>query len=82
MGVKTVIDSAKILYWQALSSTGTGNSVSRYQKMLQMQHQDYVLAPYLSATNTLGALDLSADPDVVAMVFMWIRVTLNLLDRK
>ena len=55
--------------------------MSRYQKMLQMQHQDYVLAPYLSATNTLGALDLSADPDVVAMVFMWIRVTLNLLDR-
>ena len=28
---------------------GTGNSVSRYWQMLQLQHEDYVLAPYLSA---------------------------------
>ena len=46
-GVSTVIDNAKTLYRQALLSTGTGNSVSRYRQMLQ--HQDYVLAPYLSA---------------------------------
>ena len=44
-----MIDSAKTLYRQTLSSTGTGNSVSRYWQMLQLQHQDYVLAPYLSA---------------------------------
>ena len=33
-------------------STGfirTGNSVSRYWQMLQLQHQEYILAPYLSA---------------------------------
>ena len=49
IGVSTVIDSAKNLYRLTLLSTGTGNSVSRYWQMLQLQHQDYVLALYLSA---------------------------------
>ena len=36
----------------ALSGTGTGNcccySVSRYRRMLQLQHQEHLLTPYLS----------------------------------
>ena len=70
IGVSTVIDNAKTLYRQALSGGDTGNSVSRYRQMLQLQHQDHVLAPYLSALETLGAVDLSADSDVFVMVFM------------
>ena len=46
------------------------NSVHRYRQMLQLQQHDYVLAPYLSAINVLVAAGLSADLDVVAMVFM------------
>ena len=72
IGVSTVIDNAKTLYRQALLSTGTGNSVSKYQQMLQLQHQDSVLAPYLSATKILGAINLSAhsDVDTMPVVFM------------
>ena len=59
IGAGTVIDNAKALYRQALLGPGIllGNSVSRYQEMLQLQHQEYVLAPYLSALKTLGAID-------------------------
>ena len=42
-----LIDNVNTLYRQALS--GTGTSVSRYWQVLQLQHQEYVLAPYLSA---------------------------------
>ena len=45
--VSTVIDSAKTLYRQAFHQGG--HIVGRYRQMLQLQHQDYVLAPYLSA---------------------------------
>ena len=45
--VSTVIDNAKTLYRQDFNQAG--HSVGRYQQMLQSQHQDYVLAPYLSA---------------------------------
>ena len=73
-GVSTVIDNAKTLYRQTLLGTSTSTSVDRYLQMhmLRLQHQDYVLAmaPYISALKTLEAADLSADQDVVAMVFM------------
>ena len=46
--------------------------------MLQLQHQDYVLAPYLSAPKILEAVDLSADSDVVVVVSMQIQVNPNL----
>ena len=39
-------------------------------KIVSLQDQDYVLAPYLSGLKDLEAVDLSADSDVVAMVFM------------
>ena len=45
--VSTVIDNAKTLYRQDFNQAG--HSVGRYRQMLQSQHQDYVLAPYLSA---------------------------------
>ena len=45
-----VINNGKPLYRQALLSTGTGTSVSKYWRMLQLQHQGHVLAPRLSAT--------------------------------
>ena len=45
--VSTVIDNAKTLYRQAFHQAG--HSVDRYQQMLQLQQQDYVQAPYLSA---------------------------------
>ena len=45
--VSTVIDDAKALYRQAFDQVD--HSVRRYQQMLQIQHQEYVLAPYLSA---------------------------------
>lgn len=45
--VSTVIDNAKALYRQAFHQVD--HSVGRYQQMLRLQHQDYVLAPYLSA---------------------------------
>ena len=66
--VSTAVDNAKTLYRQTFHQAG--HSVGRYQQMLQLQHQDYVQAPYLSALKTLDAVDLSADSDVVAMVFM------------
>ena len=66
--VSTVVDNAKTLYRQTFHQAG--HSVDRYQQMLQLQYQDYVQAPYLSALKTLDAVDLSADSDVVAMVFM------------
>ena len=44
-----------------------------YWQMLQLQHQDYVytLAPYLklSVLKHLEVVDLSADPDVVPVVY-------------
>ena len=43
----TVIDNAETLYRQAFHQAG--HHVGRYWQMLQSQHQDYVLAPYLSA---------------------------------
>ena len=46
------------------------HNVGRYRQMRQLQHQDYVLAPYLSALKTSEAIDSSADSDVVAMVSM------------
>ena len=66
--VSTVVDNAKTLYRQTFHQAG--HSVDRYQQMLQLQHQVYVQAPYLSGLKTLDAVDLSADSDVVAMVFM------------
>ena len=45
--VSTVIDNAKTLYQQTFHQAGHG--IGRYRQMLQLQHQDYVLAPYLSA---------------------------------
>ena len=45
--VSTVIDNAKNLYQQAFHLAD--HNVDRYWQMLQLQHQDYVLAPYLSA---------------------------------
>ena len=45
--VSTVIDNAKNLYRRALHLAD--HNVGRYCQMLQLQHQDYVLAPYLSA---------------------------------
>ena len=53
--VSTVIDDAKALYLQAFDQVD--HSVGRYQQMLQIQHQDYVLAPYLSALKTSKAVD-------------------------
>ena len=41
-----VIDNAKALYRQAFHQAD--HSVGRYRQMLQVQHQDYELAPYLS----------------------------------
>ena len=52
IGVSTVIDNAKALYRQVLLGPGISNSVSRYREMLQLQHQEYVLAPYLSTLKT------------------------------
>ena len=46
--VSTTIDNAKALYRQALHQSSL-NSVDRYCQMVQLQHQDYILAPYLSA---------------------------------
>ena len=46
MCVSTVIDDAKALYRQAFHQAD--HSVGRYRQMLQVQHQDYELAPYLS----------------------------------
>ena len=45
--VSTVVDNAKTLYRQTFHQAG--HSVDRYQQMLQLQYQDYVQAPYLSA---------------------------------
>ena len=45
--VSTVIDNAKTLYRQAFHQAG--HHVGRYWQMLQLQHQGYALAPYLSA---------------------------------
>ena len=45
--VSTVIDNAKDLYRQA--SHLADHKVGRYCQMLQLQHQDYVLAPNHSA---------------------------------
>ena len=45
--VSTVIDNAKTQYRQGLYQVSL-NSVDRYRQMVQLQHQDYVLAPYLS----------------------------------
>ena len=42
-----VIDNAKTLYRQAFHQGG--HNVGRYGQMLQLQHQDFVLAPYLLA---------------------------------
>ena len=63
-----VIDNAKTLYQQTFHQAG--HNVGRYRQMLQLQHQEYVLAPYLSALKTSEAVDSSADSDVVAMVSM------------
>ena len=63
--VSMVIDNAKNLYRQAFHLAD--HNVGRYWQTLQLQHQDYVLAPYLSALKTL---DLSADSDVVATASM------------
>ena len=51
MCVSTVIDNAKTLYRQDFNQAD--HSVGRYQQMLQSQHHDYVLAPYLSALKIL-----------------------------
>ena len=64
----TVIDNAKNLYQQAFRLAD--HKVGRYWQMLQLQHQDYVLAPYLSALQTLETVDMSANSDVLALVFM------------
>ena len=48
ISVSTVIDNSKAFYQQELHQVNL-NSVGRYRQMLQLQHQDYVLAPYLSA---------------------------------
>ena len=45
--VSTVIENAKTLYRQAFHLAD--HNVGRYRQMLQLQHQDYVLAPCLSA---------------------------------
>ena len=45
--VCTVIDNAKTLYRQTFHQAG--HSVGRYRQMLQLQHQGYVLTPYLFA---------------------------------
>ena len=49
--ISTVIDklslNAKTLYQQTFHQAG--HIVGRYWQMLQLQHQEYVLAPYLSA---------------------------------
>lgn len=42
--VSTVIDHAKALYGQALHQVSL-NSVDRCWQMVQLQHQDYALAP-------------------------------------
>ena len=42
-----VIDNAKTLYRQAFHLAD--HNLGRFQQILQLQHQDYVLAPYLSA---------------------------------
>ena len=47
--VSTVIDNAKALYRQAFHQAD--HSVCRYRQMLQVQHQDYELAPYLYYTS-------------------------------
>ena len=44
--VSTVINNAKAVYRQAFHQAD--HSVGRYRQMLQVQHQDYELAPYLS----------------------------------
>ena len=45
--ISTVIDNAKTLYQQAFHLAD--HDVGRCWQMLQLQHQDYMLAPYLSA---------------------------------
>ena len=45
--ISMVIDNAKTLYQQTFHQAG--HNVGRYRQMLQLQHQEYVLAPYLSA---------------------------------
>ena len=45
--ISTVIDNAKTLYQQTFHQAG--HNVGRYWHVLQLQHQEYVLAPYLSA---------------------------------
>ena len=47
INVSAFIDSAKAFYVQELHQVDL-NSVDRYRQMLQLQQQDYVLAPYLS----------------------------------
>ena len=47
ISVSTVIDNFKAFYQQELHQVNL-NSVGRFRQMLQLQHQDYVLAPYLS----------------------------------
>ena len=47
--------------------------------MLQLQHQDYELVPYLQQLKTLGAADLSADSDVVAIVFKQLAIVFKQL---
>ena len=68
--VSKFTDNAKALYQQAFHQVD--HSIGRYWQMLQSQHQDYLVAPYLSALKTLrsDSVDLSAesDSDVVAMV--------------
>ena len=50
INVSAVIDNAKDFYVQELHQLQVNlNSVDRYRQMLQLQQQDYVLAPYLSA---------------------------------
>ena len=58
IGISTVSYNAQTLYRQILLSTGTGNGVSRYWQMLQLQHQDSVLAPYLSANKNFRSCRL------------------------
>ena len=47
-----MIDNANALYQQAFHQAD--HSVGRHRQMLQLQHQDYVLVPYLSTVKTLN----------------------------
>ena len=65
--VSTVIDNAKNLYRQAFHLAE--HKVGRYWQMLQLQHHDCVLAPYLSALKHFRnrRQGLSADSYVAAI---------------